>query len=291
MEASETGLTLRLPSDLKDLRQWMNSLVDDFHTLKYLETDPVQFAHRYSKPEDQEIAAFFGALFAFGNVKAIHQIVSSLLSRLGPSPSEKLKHASDRELTEITHGLYYRFYTSQDILVLLKALRRALNSKLGLKKTAARLWKGDPIELIAGLRETLMEDFRFTPGLRFMFSNSRVSPSKRWHLLLRWLVRKDHIDLGLWDFIPKNRLLLPLDVHIFQIAQHLKLTDKKSPSIAVMKSLTEKFKEWDPEDPIKYDFALCRIGVLRLKSQLIAPKKKLARVRILQIRRKAHKKG
>ncbi len=98
-----------------------------------------------------------------------------------------------------------------------------------------------------------------------MFPNpQKGSACKRMNLFLRWMVRKDELDFGLWEEIPKDKLLIPVDVHIARICKQLKLTKKKNVSWKMAEEITEKLKKFDSEDPVKYDFAICHIGMRKL---------------------------
>jgi uncharacterized protein (TIGR02757 family) len=251
----------------KKLKAWLDSVLVEFNHKGFLETDPISNVHSYQNSEDQEFAAFLTALFAFGNVKSILSVSRALLSALGPSPVNKLKSMSSHEIKKTFGKFYYRFYSSEDILHFMKRLQIFLKEEQNFGNFFERNWNNDTFEGLAALRSFFLADIKMTAGLRFMFADPHQSSSKRWHMFLRWMIRKDDIDLGLWNFIPKNRLILPLDTHLFDISRNLGLTQRKSPSRLAAIEITERFKEWDPEDPIKYDFALCRLGILKLKNQ------------------------
>ncbi len=258
--------------DRLKVKDFLDSILRKFNRKDYLHTDPIGLVHSYSDPEDQEIVALIAAMFSYGNVTSIRKAVRQILKPLNPDPSKKLRALRTRDLNTFWRGVYYRFYSEQDILFLISSLSTALQEEGRLRQMFRSCWDGDSRSSILQFQTKLKErggasTFK-SYGHRFMFSNPFQGTAKRWHLFLRWMVRKDDIDLGLWDFIPKNSLILPLDTHLFDISRQLGLTTKNSASLRVALEVTEQLKSFDPEDPLKYDFALCRLGILRLKHQL-----------------------
>lgn len=250
------------------LKHHLDHLFLTFNRKEYLETDPISLVHRYHYPEDQEVVALIASLFAYGNVQSIKNTVQKIIVPLGSFPAQTLRNMNDSNLKKMTQKIYYRFYSSQDIFDLLHRIRTILGPHGSLGVLFKKCWDGNVITSLSKWRHSFIENKPLSTGTRFMFADPRQSAAKRWHLFLRWMVRKDEIDLGLWDFIPKSALIQPLDTHLFSISKTLGLTRRNTPSLPAALEITNQWKQWDPEDPIKYDFALCRLGILKKKDLL-----------------------
>ena len=233
------------------------------------EADPVGFAHRYGDAHDRELVALAAACVAFGNVKTIRAKLDDLLRRLGPRPALA---ADDPALVRTRlRGWKHRVFRGEDLARLLcggRALQREHGSlgTLFARELAAR---GSLREALAAWCDAL----RAAGGLRkdgarrgpaHLLPDPRgPSGSKRLLLYLRWMVRgPDGVDLGLWDVDPA-RLLVPVDVHIHRLARNLGFTRRKDLSWRTTEEITRALARFDPEDPARYDFALCHMGMLQ----------------------------
>lgn len=241
-----------------------------YHRAELLQSDPLKYAYRYSDPLDREIVAVISALFSFGNVKAIFQSLDRVFEFLGDCPSERLMESSFPQQVK-SLNLKYRFYTAKDVQHLLKALSEILKEDGSLGSFYQRVSQGisDPLERLQKFRLGISEKFPQTPGLKFALPDPEQGAAKRLHMMLRWLVRKDEVDLGLWKFIPTSELHIPIDTHVFEISKALGLTRLKTPSRTAMLQITAAYRQICPEDPARYDFALCRLGILGLKRDFI----------------------
>lgn len=240
----------------------------NFNRKEYIKTDPICFVHSYTGNENQEVVALISALFSYGNVKSIQKTLKKILKPLGKNPHNKLKNLSDKNIQQLYSEFYYRFYRSSDIIFLMKSLRDLLRTYGTLGNAFKKHWNGDLLTSSFEFRKTILKNTKLSYGIKFMWADPLAGTAKRWHMFLRWMVRKDEIDLGLWDFIPKKDLIQPLDTHLFAISRKLGLTKRKTPSLAAALEVSEKFRRWSPDDPIKYDFALCRMGILKLKHKM-----------------------
>ncbi len=221
--------------------------------------DPILVAHRYKDPTISLICA----LFAYGNVKQIVKFLNSL--------DFSLLKKSDEEISEALKNHYYRFQKSEDIIALFIALKR-LNKKNTLEDIFKRGYKEkrsvvDGInELIQTLKELYPHD---TQGYNFLTSKvtrktKGAGALKRWMMFLRWMVRDDNIDMGLWSEIDKADLIIPLDTHTFNVSKKLGLLQRKTYDLQAAIELTETLRGFDEYDPLKYDFALYRLGQEKL---------------------------
>lgn len=231
-------------------------------------SDPVEFAHRYTDLHDVELVALLASSMAFGNVKALRAKIAEALERLGPEPARALDDAAltRRRFT----GFVHRVYTGGDVAALLLGARRVQRAQGSLGAQLERdLAKGAGFvtavdELVSGIRSEGGLDRRSTHGSRHILTSpASGSAAKRLMLYLRWMARPaDGVDLGLWR-VPTSLLVMPLDVHIHKLALNLGLTERATPSFAAALDVTRALARFDPVDPVKYDFALCHLGMLQ----------------------------
>ncbi len=270
----------RRTEELSLIKLWLDSILHSYNRTDYVSSDPIEIVHSYQSKEDQEIVALITALFSFGNITSIKPTVRKLLEPLSSSPRRNLEKFSLKDIQEIYAKSYYRFYSSKDI----QALFAAISSLLKENESIESIFSKNPDQKIAEAEISLQKilhfrnilrkeisrlGFRFSRGLGFMFADPYAGTAKRWHMFLRWMIRKDQVDLGIWNSISPAHLIVPLDTHVFQIASCLKFTNRKSPSCKTALEVTQALKIFDSTDPLKYDFALCRIGVLRQKNEVI----------------------
>lgn len=227
--------------------------------------DPVGLVHAYESPADREVAGWIASAFAYGRVETILENAGRLLSRLGPSPSKTLREGivAPADLSFFRH----RFHGPADAAALLNVVGEALRRSGSLGAFfAERFNESDPdvgalldrvsAEVLGWIREP-------TAALRFLFPMpSDGSACKRWNLYLRWMVRRDGVDFGLWRKIPPRALVIPTDTHIHRIARRLGLTRRRAADWKTAREITRRLARFDPSDPVKYDFALCRLGIL-----------------------------
>ncbi len=221
--------------------------------------DPILVAHRYKDPTISLICA----LFAYGNVKQIVKFLDSL--------DFSLLKKSDEEIEQALKNHYYRFQKAPDIIVLFIALKR-LNKKTTLEEIFKSGYEKKR-SVIDGINEMILyiqNQFpHATQGYNFLISKVTTKTKgagalKRWMMFLRWMVRDDNIDMGLWSSEYKPDLIIPLDTHTFNVSKKLGLLSRKTYDLEAAIELTQTLKGFDKDDPIKYDFALYRIGQERL---------------------------
>ncbi len=217
--------------------------------------DPILVAHRYKDPTISLICA----LFAYGNVKQIVKFLDSL--------DFSLLKKSDDEIKAALKKHYYRFQKSEDVIALFIALKR-LNETSSLEDVFKVGYKrqNSVVDGINELIKTIQDLYPHeSQGYNFLISKVTTKTKgagalKRWMMFLRWMVRKDNIDMGLWSKIDKSDLIIPLDTHTFNVSKRLGLLQRKSYDLEAAIELTNTLKSFDENDPLKYDFALYRIG-------------------------------
>lgn len=217
--------------------------------------DPILVAHRYRNPA----VALICALFAYGNVKQIVKFLDSL--------DFSLLNEDDTVIENALQNYYYRFQTGADIAALFIALKRLhVTQTLESVFQSAYNEKKNVIDGINALIEKLNSLYiHNSRGYTFLLSKVSTKTKgagalKRWMMFLRWMVRDDNIDMGLWKGIDKADLIMPLDTHTFNVSRRLGLLKRKTYDLEAAIELTQTLKKFDPTDPLKYDFALYRLG-------------------------------
>lgn len=236
-----------------------------------LELDPVAVVHRYEKREDKELVGLLASAVAFGNVKALRAKLEDALLRLGPDVSNIAE--DEAELRARLHGWKHRVYRDDDLVRLLLGARRVQNrhGSLGAFFEDEFAKSGDLREALTSLVHAIRSSGGLDEAIRegrrgaahILADPSGASGCKRLLLFLRWMARPaDGVDLGLWQ-VPASALLIPVDTHIHKLGQNLGLTRRKALSWATAEEITAKLRKFDPEDPVKYDFSLCHLGMSR----------------------------
>jgi len=249
---------------MSDLKPFLESLYFRYNKKEFTESDPIKWAHLCTTSADIEITGFIASLFAYGRVSNINSVLEILFRRLGKYPSENLGNSSDQFLQTVTFHTSYRFYSDQDNLTLLQFLRHVLQERGSLK---ALFSSSEPEisykNLFISWAEFCQSKKYSGSGLNFMIPDpSKKSASKRMAMFLRWMVRKDAIDFGIWSDLGADRLVMPLDTHVSRVSYYLGLTDSSSTTFRNARIVTHSLKQICPSDPVKYDFCISRLGIL-----------------------------
>ena len=240
----------------------LDKLVEKYENKTFIETDPIQIPHRYKDKEDIEIVAFISALFAYGSRKVFIPKLDELFSKMGKSPLEYIKNGEFSNLINFN----YRFAKENDVIEILKILSKLYNSN----ETIQTLFRYgyEQKSDIKGMLQVVTDYFYLNStdnvgeGFYFMLANPKNNGAmKRLNMFLRWLVRKPPVDFGLWDFISTSELLIPLDTHVAKISREMNLLTRKSNDFKAVLELTDKLKQFDANDPTKYDFAIYAKGI------------------------------
>lgn len=240
----------------------LDKLVEKYENKTFIESDPIQIPHRYKDKEDIEIVAFISALFAYGSRKVFIPKLDELFSKMGKKPLEYIKNGEFSNLINFN----YRFAKENDVVEILKVLSKLYNSN----ETIQTLFRYgyEQKSDIKGMLQVVTDYFYLNStdnvgeGFYFMLANPKNNGAmKRLNMFLRWLVRKPPVDFGLWDFIPTSELLIPLDTHVAKISREMNLLTRKSNDFKAVLELTDKLKQFDANDPTKYDFAIYAKGI------------------------------
>lgn len=268
------------------LRRLLDGLFAEYHRPELLASDPLSIPRRFEDPADREVVALIAASFAFGNVKAILPAVEQVLRPLLPHPAAALRGLEPADMARRHRGFVYRWVRAQDLRVYLAWIGAALrkHGSLGglwesvdggeetilpaLERWVAAL-TAMPIAPLRERRRLLRRqtgtESRLPSGARLLLTApSGGSSCKRMAMFLRWVCRPDDgIDLGLWDVAP-SRLVIPVDTHVLRAARELGLTARPTADLRTALEITEALRRLRPHDPVAYDFALVRPGILRI---------------------------
>ena len=243
-------------------------------------TDPIMFLGSYRRPEDIEAVGWIASAFAYGRVETIQANVRRILAALGPEPASALDRIRDFPAfaQDALAGFRHRFHSASDAAILLFVIaqtRAAAGSLRAFFEGQMREEDGDVGALLSRVVGVINRlDYRPVLGrrelppdspARFFFPDpAQGSACKRWNLYLRWMVRRDRLDYGLWPGIPARRLVIPTDTHIHLVARRLQLTRRRTADWRTARQITDRLARFDADDPVRFDYALCRIGILQI---------------------------
>ena len=247
----------------KTLKNILERLYSRYNHQKFIPPDPLQFVYRYKNKADMEIAGFLSALFAYGAVEQIEKFVTALFGKMGSSPAGFIRNFSAKD-KKLFKSLKYRFNTGEDIIKLFEILKKVLIRHGSLEKLFLAGYNDSDKNIIPAAAKFIQAlNCKGSRGLKFLLSDpANGGTCKRLLLFLRWMVRKDEVDAGLWKKIDKTKLVVPVDVHMGRLSRILGLYKRKTINLKTAIEITEGFAAICPQDPVKYDFALCRIGIL-----------------------------
>lgn len=233
----------------------------------FIEKDPISIPHRFSIKQDIEIAAFFAAILAWGNRTSIINSCNRLLGFMDQAPYEFLIHHQEADLKPMMNFVH-RTFNATDLYYFIEFL--SFHYKAHESLEAAFLIGYQPSDLtIENSLKSFHEYFFSLPDApqrtrKHIATPARKSACKRLNMFLRWMVRKDEygVDFGIWNTIQTHQLICPLDTHVGDVGRRLGLIERKPNDWQAALELTTNLKEFDPNDPVKYDYALFGLGIL-----------------------------
>jgi len=246
-------------------------------------SDPIQIVRRFTRPDDLEVVAFCAASLAFGRVTSVLQSVERLVGIFtlgGDGPADYVRQFDPQRDAGAFEGLVHRWIRERDLVALVWMLRQMLERSgtvegfflEGYDESSPDV--GDALDsfstralaldLTAAYgRKPRSSSSGRRPGVAYFFPQpSKGSACKRLNLFLRWMVRRDALDLGVWTRVPASKLVVPLDTHVIRVGRCLRLTRYTSPGWAMARDITASLKKIDPVDPVRYDFSLCHLGMM-----------------------------
>jgi uncharacterized protein (TIGR02757 family) len=239
----------------------LDKLVEKYETIDFIKNDPIQFPHRFENKKDIEIAGFVASLLAYGSRV---QFIKKLDELFAIAQNEPLNFVQNFD-ADLIGDFNYRFGKPQDFIAIFELLKTLYNTSNGLEELFSYgKNQGKMFECVVDYfyNGVLNSKINVGQGFYHMIPNPRnCGAMKRMCMFLRWMVRKSPVDLGIWDFIKTSELYIPLDVHVGRVSRKMGLLTRNANDFKSVVELTEKLKEFCPEDPIKYDFAMFGLGV------------------------------
>ncbi|MGB9696851.1 MAG: TIGR02757 family protein [Ignavibacteria bacterium] len=249
-------------STIQNLKPFLDTLYLEYQQ-KYSADDPIWLVHELSGKKNQEVFAFILSCFCYGSIKSIKNTGRYILERTDYNPYEFILEFEPTVKGRLFTNFYYRFNNSKDLITLFVNLQNILIEKTSLLNAFLQGYEHTHTNILPALNNfTKILRKKILKGncnYRHLIPDAGLgSPCKRLNLFLRWMVRKDEIDLGLWyGKITPDKLLMPVDTHIYRVSHELQLVNRKQCDIKFALELTERLKLLSPDDPVKYDFSLC----------------------------------
>lgn len=237
-------------------------------------SDPVHKARPFTDPADREIAAFCAGALAFGRVASVLNSIDNLLTAVGPRPAEFVRRFEPEAAPWPMREMVHRWIRGEDLIALLWILRQMLERSGSIESFFLEGMNAGDGDVGAALdsfsSRALALDLERAYGRRprragvcFFFPRpSAGSACKRLNLFLRWMVRSDEVDLGVWRGVPRSKLIVPLDTHVIRLGRCLRLTHYTSPGWRMAADITASLRALNPADPVRFDFSLCHVGMM-----------------------------
>ena len=261
---------MKRPVRQEILHARLDALVATFD-LSTITPDPLELVLRYCDPLDQEVAGLIAAAFAYGRADIIVANIGRVLDRMQPSPFAYLANFdADRAASDFA-GFSHRFHKTPELVGLFDRIARAIAKYGSLRELFRRCYRDADEDIGPSLTrfvDEILDPRDPGPGTRdkamryLLTSPSDGSACKRMNLFLRWMVRRTPPDLGIWDFVAPSMLVVPLDTHVHRITTFLGLNNRKTGDWKAAREITNRLAAFDRTDPIRYDFAICRLGIL-----------------------------
>jgi len=249
--------------DRSELKEFLDEKAAFYNQPKFIETDPIQIPHLFTKKEDIEIAAFLIATIAWGNRKSIITNGTKLMELMERSPYDFVMHFSEKD-TQRFAGFVHRTFNEKDLIYFLKALQNIYQHHGGLEQVFVNASEGKTLQQGIHHVRSLFLALPHLPRTEKHFSDPlKNSAAKRINMFLRWMVRRDAagVDFGIWSRLSPSQLSCPLDVHSGNVARKLQLLNRRQNDAKALVELDTSLRCLDAIDPVKYDFALFFLGV------------------------------
>jgi uncharacterized protein (TIGR02757 family) len=256
------------------LKGVLDRLYSDFNSPDSA-TDPIQIVRRYERPDDREVVGFLAAALAFGRVASVLQSIERLLSIIGDEPAAYVRRFDAQRDAAPFADLVHRWTRGPDLVALLWLMRQMADRSGSIEAFFLEAYDPEAPDIEDALdrfsTRALALDMKAAygrvprrPGVCYFFPRpSAGSACKRLNLFLRWMVRQDALDLGVWPRVSPAKLVVPLDTHVIRVGRCLGLTRYTSPGWAMARDITASLRRLDPDDPVKYDYALCHLGMMK----------------------------
>ena len=242
-----------------NLKQQLDELVLKYETKDFIKDDPIQFPHRFKEVKDIELAGFIASMFAFGNRKVFIRKLDELFNLFQNEPKNFIENFERKSLK----GFNYRFAKEEDVEEIFLVLKKLYSSNSSLEELFKYGYEPkDFHQMLKVVTDYFYSNMENTFGAKYLIPDANKNGAmKRVNMFLRWLIRDGEVDLGIWKFIDKSELLIPLDTHVARISREMNLLKRNSNDFKAVKELTNELKTFDKNDPVKYDFAMFGYGI------------------------------
>lgn len=253
-----------------DIKIFLDEKVRLYNQPGYIDSDPIQIPHQFTKKEDIEISAFLTASIAWGQRQTIIKNARQIMLLLDNSPYDFILNES----TDTAHfsNFVHRTFNAIDLTFFVRALHHIYKNHGGLENVFNNGYQQDKtvFSALSYFRKVFLEADNHGRSSKHISDVTKNSAAKRLNMLLRWMVRDDDngVDFGLWKQIPMSALMLPVDVHAGDVSRILGILQRKQNDWKAVEEITEVLRSFDPSDPVKYDYALFGIGVFENKKAL-----------------------
>jgi len=249
--------------NFKELKEFLDEKVVQYNNPNFIELDPIQIPHLYTRKEDIEISGFLSAIISWGNRTSIVKSAKRMLAYMGDSPHDFILNHNDQQLRKID-GFVHRTFNSDDLLTFIEGLKHLYKHKNGLEGIFVKYQTNESLQpAIHELKKEFFNVQHLERTRKHLPDPLTGSAAKKINMFLRWMVRRDNkgVDFGLWKSISPSILSCPLDIHSGNVARKLGLITRKHNDAKAVSELDTKLREMDKDDPVKYDFALFGLGV------------------------------
>lgn len=248
------------------LLDFLNQKTRQYNHPDFINEDPISIPHRFSRLQDIEISGFFAAILSWGRRKMIIQSCDKLMAMMDNAPYDFIMNHQADDLKTFT-SFVHRTFNGADLLFFIDALQVYYQTFLSLEFAfSAHLRQGDKTvkNALIGFKEILFTQEHLPRTQKHLSSPANNAACKRLNMYLRWMVRQDlqGVDFGLWKKISPAQLVIPMDIHVSRVAKRLGLLEKDTVNWSNAEKLTNELRNFDPLDPVKYDFALFGLGVM-----------------------------
>lgn len=248
---------------LEELKSFLDDKVQQYNTPSFIESDPISIPHQFSKKQDIEIAGFFAATIAWGNRKSILTNAQKLMERMDNAPHDFICNHTKEDLY-VFEGFVHRTFQEEDVKYFAQRLQQLYRENDSLEDLFIPPYGATDLhETLSAFHKTFFKVDHPKRTVKHIANPAKRSAAKRINMYLRWMVRNDNagVDLGIWAKISPRVLSCPLDVHSGNVARALGLLKRKQNDLTAVKELDGRLRSLDPNDPVKYDFALFGLGV------------------------------
>jgi uncharacterized protein (TIGR02757 family) len=243
-------------------KEALEELYEKYNKRDSIHPDPLEFLYNYDKSSEREIVGLIAASLAYGRVNQILKSVSAILKFMGPEPSKFLKNSTFKSIHSYCSNFKHRFTTGEELAIFLFNIKKILENYGSLNACFTESFnrENEVLPALLNLIKKLRAEKCYCYNSLVPLPGGK-SAYKRLNLYLRWMIRKDNVDPGGWENIPASKLIIPLDTHMHRIAIDQQFTKRKQADWNTALEITGAFRRFSPDDPVKYDFSLTRMGI------------------------------